>query len=357
MLKKILKIALIVLASVVGIVLIYVAYVFLSYSRLDDNLQLEIREGNAKATAEAGEEYTIITNNVGFGAYTQDFTFFMDGGEESRAASEESVRKCIGEAMDEIDSHKPDFILVQELDTDSTRSYHTDQREIFETRFSDYAGMFANNYHSAYLMYPIFEPHGASNSGLLTLSGFEMHDGIRRRLEISESFSKILDLDRCYSKARVKVSNGKDLVIYNTHMSAYGGSDEIRASQMNLILGDMKEEYDKGNYCVCGGDFNNDFTGDSVPTLNGGMTSDMGWTQPFPTELIPEGIKRCTDYTCGEILPTVRNCDVPYKKGNFTLIVDGFMVSENVEVTYLENIQKDFVYSDHNPVVMKFRLK
>ena len=53
----------------------------------------------------------------------------------------------------------------------------------------------------------------------------------------------------------------------------------------------------------------------------------------------------------------MRNCDVPYKKGNFTLIVDGFMVSENVEVTYLENIQKDFVYSDHNPVVMKFRLK
>ena len=62
----------------------YVAYVFLSYSRIEDNLALT-PEGSAEDPAKAGEEYTIVTYNVGFGAYTADFTFFMDEGKESRA--------------------------------------------------------------------------------------------------------------------------------------------------------------------------------------------------------------------------------------------------------------------------------
>ena len=45
------------------------------------------------------------------------------------------------------------------------------------------------------------------------------------------------------------------------------------------------------------------------------------------------------------------------KEGNFTIIVDGFIVSDNVTVTSLENVVTGFVYSDHNPVVMKFKLK
>ena len=56
---------------------------------------------------------------------------------------------------------------------------------------------------------------------------------------------------------------GKELVLYNVHLSAYGGSDEIRTAQMTMLFNDMKAEYEKGNYTVCGGDFNHDFTGDS----------------------------------------------------------------------------------------------
>ena len=38
-----------------------------------------------------GTEYTALTYNIGFGAYTPDFSFFMDGGESSWAKSKESV--------------------------------------------------------------------------------------------------------------------------------------------------------------------------------------------------------------------------------------------------------------------------
>ena len=207
-------------------------------------------------------------------------------------------------------------------------------------------------------MYPILEPHGASYSSIVTFSRFSVQSSVRRSLPISTSFSKFLDLDRCYSVSRVLTESGKELVIYNVHSSAYGGSDEIRTAQMTMLLSDMKAEYDKGNYVICGGDFNHDFTGDSTQMLNGGMnTLDFGWAQPVPEELIPEGFSRAISYKDGETNPTCRDCDVPYEEGNFTIIVDGFIISDNVRVVEVENIVTGFTYSDHNPVVMKFVLE
>ena len=38
-------------------------------------------------------------------------------------------------------------------------------------------------------------------------------------------------------------------------------------------------------------------------------------------------------------------------------MADGFIVSDNVEVVYYENIDLQYAYSDHDPVILKFRLK
>ena len=42
---------------------------------------------------------------------------------------------------------------------------------------------------------------------ILTLTDFEITDSVRRSLPISESFTKIFDLDRCYSISRAKVDS------------------------------------------------------------------------------------------------------------------------------------------------------
>lgn len=355
--KKLLISLLCIFLALLLIVVTYLLYVICSYSRIEDNLSLAV-ENPLSRKAKTGETYTIVTQNIGFGAYTADFTFFMDGGTESRAESAESVVTCVKAATEQIAAQNPDLILVQEVDTDSTRSYHIDQRIIFREKFPALTGVFAQNYHSAYLMYPFTEPHGKSNSGMLTLSDLKITSSVRRSLPISTSFSKFLDLDRCYSVSRIPVENGKELVVYNVHLSAYGADDNISASQMSMLLSDMKSEYDKGNYAIAGGDFNNDFTTTSVPDLNDGKGHEelSSWAQPFPVSLLPEGISRAMDYTGGKLAPTCRNCDVPYEEGNFSLIVDGFLYSANVNVSYLENIRTGFVYSDHNPVVMQFSL-
>ena len=63
------------------VVLGYVVYVAAEYDRIEDNVQLTVDEGATEAAAQTGVEYGIVTYNIGFGAYSPDFSFFLDSGE------------------------------------------------------------------------------------------------------------------------------------------------------------------------------------------------------------------------------------------------------------------------------------
>lgn len=355
---KLWKIPICVIVLILVIVIGYVAFVFLTYSRIEDNQQIDT-DGNADDVANAGEEYTVTTYNVGFGAYTDDYTFFMDEGEESRARSRESVIECITQTALEALSHDPDISLFQEVDTGSTRSFQVEQRDLINEIFAKEGktdNVFATNYHSAYLVYPIKEPIGKSNSGLLTESKFDITTSTRRSLPIATGFKKILDLDRCYCISRIPVSNGKELIVINLHLSAYGTDAAQGNAQLSMLFEDMEKEYAKGNYVLCGGDFNHDFTVTSKEYFNPGTDKTYTWCEPFPDEIIPEGFKKCIDYDGGEMIPTTRYTNIPYGDDSFTVILDGFIVSDNITVNSVENIDCAFKYTDHNPVVMKFVL-
>ncbi len=52
-----------------------------------------------------------------------------------------------------------------------------------------------------------------------------------------------------------------------------------------------------------------------------------------------------------------RNADEAYNPDTtFTVLADGFIVSDNIEVVYYESIDLQYAYSDHDPVIMEFRL-
>ena len=351
------KIPLYLILAAVLIAAAYVAFVFLTYSRIEDNLALE-PEGDSGIIPSAGEKYTIVSYNIGFGAYTADYTFFMDEGKESRARSKDSVINCVTNTAQTALSFDPDIVLFQEVDTDSTRSHHVDQLELIRGIFADngsFDSVFANNYHSAYLMYPIKEPIGASNSGILTESRFGITSSLRRSLPIATGFKKMLDLDRCYSISRIPADNGKELIIINVHLSAYGTDAAQGNAQLEKLLGDMEKEYENGNYVICGGDFNHDFTTTSKEYFNPGTDKTYTWCEPFPDNLMPAGFSKCTQYT-GDIVPSTRYTNEPYNENSFTVILDGFIVSDNVSVLSVKNIDEAFKYTDHNPVVMEFEL-
>lgn len=87
--NKPLKIILLVLAALVLLVVGYLAYVLIDYHRLGD-MDLEV-DRQVLQPAETGREYHLLSYNIGFGAYEPDYGFFMDGGTESWAWSQERL--------------------------------------------------------------------------------------------------------------------------------------------------------------------------------------------------------------------------------------------------------------------------
>lgn len=355
--KKILKLLGIVLLAVIVVVGGYVAYLFASYSRLDDHLALPVSaKVDESVLLSTGERHSIVTWNLGFGAYSDDYSFFMDGGTESRAFSREAVLENIGGAIEALDALDADFMLLQEIDTDATRSYHVDESELLLNAFPGHSSVFAQNYDSAYLFYPILEPHGASKAGQMTFSRSNLESAVRRSLPIESGIMKFFDLDRCYSVSRIPTNDGKTLCLYNLHLSAYTSDGSIANEQLQLLLADMLGEYQSGNYVIAGGDFNKDLLGDSSEIF-GVSGENYTWAQPLPADLIPNGLALVSSLDPENPVPSCRNADRPYVPGeDFVLTVDGFIVSDNVEVLSARVADESFAHSDHNPVVMEFTL-
>ena len=91
----VLRVILGILIALILIVGIYFLYVFRTYHRIEDKQDLDVTKGSATEACAVGKEYNVISYNIGFGAYTPDFSFFMDGGKSSWAKSKESVNETV----------------------------------------------------------------------------------------------------------------------------------------------------------------------------------------------------------------------------------------------------------------------
>ena len=348
------------LCAVLAVLLLvggYVAYVFIDYHRLGDMELTPMQSPDADGAVQTGQPYTVISYNIGFGAYEPDYGFFMDGGTESRAWSKERLTANVQSIASFLKERQADFYLLQEVDIGSTRTYQMDEREPLYAALFDKCSVFAQNYDSPYLMYPLNAPHGASRSGLLTFSRVAITAAERVELPVEGGFMKLLDLDRCYSVSRIPAEGGRELVLYDLHLSAYTSDGSIATEQLELLLADMQAEYDAGNWCVAAGDFNKDLLGDSSAYF-GASDTDYTWAQP-----IPEGTFDGYDVSLAPPLdesdpvPSCRNADGAYHEGQYVLTVDGFLVTPNVTVESAQVLDTRFAYSDHNPVRMIFALE
>lgn len=359
-LKKVLLTVTAVLGALIVIAGSYVLYVVLSYSRIEDNLALTV-DSQKTALAQRGTPYKASTFNIGFGAYNHAFSFFMDTGtmkdgtavegKYAKARSRSVVVENTNGAIASAAALDADFLFFQEVDTDSTRSRGVNQLDMLKDGFAAYSSVFASNYHSAYLLYPFSDPIGKSNSGIVTFSKYKTDSVVRRTLPLSTGFDKFFDLDRCIMISRLPVSGGGELVLINVHLSAYDAGGTIRQQQVALLKEILQAERDAGNYVVMGGDFNHDIA-NSVDTF-ATQQKKPEWVYTFSAADLPEGYSFATNANA----PTCRSTDMPYTKGiNYTVVIDGFIVSDNVTVNAVTNIDLNFVNSDHNPVLLEFIL-
>lgn len=383
--KLIFKILGALLGVFVLVVGIYVGYVCIQYYRIEDVQILTIHHPASASSKKVSlqTEYQITTYNIGFGAYSPDFDFFMDSGvmkdgkkvsgHHGTAISKEQVLYDTKGATKTIQDIHPDFAFFQEVDTRSTRSYEVNQDDYLRSQFVDFDHVHAQNFHSAYLLYPFHDPHGKVRSGITTLSRYTITEATRYSFTVSKSLNKFFDLDRCFSVSAVEVENGHKLLLINLHMSAYDKGGKIRAKQMEELNTFLAQAQENGDYVIAGGDFNHDlltyhpdysYTYDSLPFWNQTEQQKPEWISFFFDETGKSGLPEGYKVIASDNTSTCRSADMPWQEGvNYVAVIDGFIVSSNVNVVEHRNIvtsdekATQYAYSDHQPAWMSFTLE
>lgn len=355
--KRLAKGILIVILLLLVVVGGYVGYVFLSYKRLPEKMELKVTQTNQEQF-NTNQDYKIMSYNIGYGAYPADYSFFMDGGKYSRAYDKATVEENMAGIIETTKEENPDIALFQEVDEAGDRSFHVNEvKQLTDgTNLPGYSTVYAQNYDSAYLFYPVTKPIGKAKSGIVTSVKGEISQSTRYSLPIDTDFNKFFDLDRAISVSEIPVKGGKTLTLINLHLSAFTKNREVRQAQLDLLLDQMTTAYGAGHYVIVGGDYNHDMLGNS-PAVFGTQTEPFNWTHPFPESDLPAHFQIAKGDLSQAQIPSVRRNNEPYVKGeSFVSIVDGFLVSDNVKVNQVAVIDKDFANSDHNPITMSFTL-
>lgn len=294
---------------------------------------------------------TIFDWNIGYGGLGKDMDFFMDGGKKA-ITDKNDVLKNLEGIKEILIKNEADIYLIQEIDRNSRRSGYVDELDYLkENVFKNYNIAFAYNYKVLFVPVPYLNPTGKIEAGLATFSKYKIDEALRMALPGEYEWpTRLFQLDRCLILTRMKVKNGKDLVILNIHPSAYDPGGKLREQQLKFIMETAKKEYELGNYVIIGGDWNSEFF-DNL---------DFKYTEEKPESYIKlpdffklEGWKWAIDNT----VPTNRSLKTKYIPGqSFVTVIDGFYVSPNIEIDYVKNIDLNFEFTDHNPVILKITL-
>ena len=315
---------------------------------------VEVSGAGEKALA-PGNSLTVLTLNSGYAGLGKDADFFMDGGKHVAPTGEQEVTNRNG-IVQQLAGRDADVYFLQEVDTDSSRTGGIDQAGWYGNALSGngtFSWAQALNYSCDFVPYP-WPPIGKVHSGVQTLSRFTMEKAERVALPCPFSWPvSTANLKRCLLVSYVPLENSdKKLVLVNLHLEAYDDG-EGKAAQTKVLADFLTAEYEKGNYVIAGGDFNQTFPGalEAFPIQDPSL-----WTPGVLEEdILPDGWR----FACDLDTPSCRLLNHPLDEdpaGNQFYVIDGFILSPNVALDSVETLNWQFEFTDHNPVALEVTL-
>lgn len=355
--KKILKTLMVVVLTVLILGLVtfggLLGYLTLTNYNPEPVEKLDI-EGNTPTIQ--GNRFTALIWNVGYSGLGKEMDFFYDGGTTVRATKEQTEAYLNGIASFLAANDSVDFMMLQEVDKNSKRSYYIDQQQALAAVLPKYTQTFALNYDCAFVPMPLglpYTPYGKTYGGLLSFSKYLPNSATRYQFPGSFGWpTNLAMLRRCMLVWRYKLPNGKDLLMVNTHNTAYDETGDIKKQELLFMKNFFEAEYANGNYIVVGGDWNQVPLGFSATAFN--KTIAEGYTpQSITQDLVPKGFAVVYDPTT----PTNRSNKTAYTAGqSYTTLIDYFMVSPNIKTVAVKTHDMGFAYSDHQPMLLTFEL-
>ncbi len=354
MAKKLLKTVLIILGVILLCAAAFILWLSVTEFKPGDvsDVKIEANSEVSGLTPFLDEEFSVISWNIGYAGLGKGSDFFMDGGENVSSADQDTVNASLLGIYKTLysDSEPATVFMLQEVDQNSTRTYGKNEVEALGINNSAYA----LNYSCKFVPYPI-PPIGRVNSGLLTTTVYDI--GSAERISLPCPFDwpvSMANLKRCLLVSYLPIS-GTDskLVIVNLHLEAYDdGAGKI--AQTKQLREFIQSEYEKGNYVIAGGDFNQIFPGGLEKYPN---THTENWEPgQLSDDIMPEGWTLAYDLET----PSCRLLNQPYDASDTEntqyYVIDGFILSPNVELISVNTLDEGFEYSDHNPVKIQVKL-
>jgi len=303
------------------------------------------------------KQFDLMIWNIGYAGLSKEMDFFYDGGRQVRT-DKKNVENNMAAIENFIGLQKDiDFFLFQEVDKNSKRSYSINEYSKIADLFPKYHSGFGKNYDVFFVPVPPSDPLGGVLSGLLTLSRFEPKSIVRRSFPGNYAWPQgLFMLDRCFLVSRYLLENientgdtKKELVVINTHNSAYDDGT-LRSNQMAHLRNFLSKEYEKGNYVIVGGDWNqcppkfNPQFADNLMDNDNRMDIEADYLQEW-------------EWVFDSKIPTNRRLVAPYDKSTtLTTVIDFFLISPNIEMVEVHGIHLGFEHSDHHPVRLTIRL-
>ncbi len=298
-------------------------------------------------------EMSLLTWNIGYAGLDAKHDFFLDGGSHGWPEPEE-VKRSLAGITGYLHAHPADVVMLQEVDRGSRRIHFVSEIEEVAGALPGYAWVFARNYDVAFVPLPLTSPMGRVIAGQMTLSRWRPAVAERHALPGEYSFLvQLAQLDRCFILERIPAPDGNEWVLINTHNSAFDAG-QLRKQQLGYIKEVMIREYTRGNYVVVGGDWNLILPGVDPDGQFPHSEARPEFYLPFPADWTPAGWRWAYDAST----PTNRSVSQPWQPGvNYVTVIDGFLVSPNVEIVEAHTEDLNFADSDHNPVRVRLRIR
>jgi endonuclease/exonuclease/phosphatase family metal-dependent hydrolase len=349
--KRFLKILLFIVLLPCAILVFLILYATVTDYRPEQK-EVVFKNGEIADTLSLSKTYSLLIWNIGYAGLDRQMDFFYDGGKKVRTTKDQLLKNIdsIDKFITGMDS--VDFKLLQEVDISGKRSYHQDEVKRLSDDLSSYHAYYGKNYDVFFVPVPFTNPMGSVNSGVLSFSRFSPSEVTRISFPGQYSWPKrLFMLDRCFLVMRFPVSGGKELLVVNTHNEAYD-TGIIRDEQMAFLKKFLLSEYDKGNYIIVAGDWNQ-----CPPDFHSRFSMDVFDTIDFKG-IEPGFLPSGWTWTFDNTLPSNRRVDVAYVKGKTrTTVIDFFLLSPNLRSVACKTIDLGFSNSDHQPVKIKINLQ
>ncbi len=302
----------------------------------------KIEHANADAPVDwsGGDTISVVTWNLGYGGLGEKSDFFADGGRQYLPPSRVAVRESVAFIADWLGRADADIILTQEMARASAVNLWVDLKHAVDHALSTHASAFYPDFQTRLLPPPLRIRNGQATYSRQSLQGVEAWvlpaDGdpyggtLRRRY--AALVSRVEGPGGCWT-------------FVNVHTSAFDENADLRRRQISALFERAETERLKGRKVVMGGDFNlrlveTNFRHDTAE-------KDLFWLHDFPTSILPVGWHLAVDSG----VATVRTNERPFQTGrNYTTVIDGFLLSPEVELVSVSGTDMGFRHSDHQPV-------